>query len=222
MYISSYPPETLLEENYFDINTNLSVFEKREFIGALNESIDVDEGFGNVLRPVFIVLTYMDSTFDKVVEKFVKGQKYWHAGISFGPSLKNIYSFNYGNAAVKNVNKFTGGISFESIDLYKNENSNGTFVYVVNTNNNNIVEAVPVSAQTRSSIAVVYDGLKGDETVISGGSLKVMPGIPVKIELQNLDLPEEFKQEYIEKYGQESPQDGVQQKQEQTGNNKQK
>ena len=102
------------------------------------------------------------------------------------------------------------------------ENSNGTFVYVVNTNNNNIVEAVPVSAQTRSSIAVVYDGLKGDETVISGGSLKVMPGIPVKIELQNLDLPEEFKQEYIEKYGQESPQDGVQQKQEQTGNNKQK
>ena len=84
------------------------------------------------------------------------------------------------------------------------------------------MEAVPVSAQTRSSIAVVYDGLKGDETVISGGSLKVMPGIPVKIELQNLDLPEEFKQEYIEKYGQESPQDGVQQKQEQTGNNKQK
>ncbi|MBR3628652.1 MAG: efflux RND transporter periplasmic adaptor subunit [Elusimicrobia bacterium] len=93
------------------------------------------------------------------------------------------------------------------------ESPNGPIVYVINTSSNNVVDAVPVSAELKGSIAVVYDGLKGDETVISGGSLKVMPGIPVKFELKNIDLPEEFKQAYVEKYGQEPPQDGVQQEQ---------
>ena len=82
------------------------------------------------------------------------------------------------------------------------EAANGTFVYVVNTSSNNVVEAVPVSADIRKSIAVVYSGLKGDETVISGGSLKVRPGIPVNVELKDIDLPEDFKQAYDEKYGQ--------------------
>lgn len=109
------------------------------------------------------------------------------------------------------------GITFNNAVLIPQsalvENPNGTFVYVVNTSSNNVVEAVPVSAQIRDSIAVVYDGLKGDETVISGGSLKVMPGIPVKVELKNMNLPENYKQAYVEKYGQEPPQDGVQQEQ---------
>jgi len=107
------------------------------------------------------------------------------------------------------------GITFNNAVLVPQsalvENPNGTFVYVVNTSSNNVVEAVPVSAQIRDSIAVVYDGLKGDETVISGGSLKVMPGIPVKVELKNMNLPENYKQAYVEKYGQQPPQDGVQQ-----------
>ena len=109
------------------------------------------------------------------------------------------------------------GITFNNAVLVPQsalvENPNGTFVYVVNTSSNNVVEAVPVSAQIKDSIAVVYEGLKGDETVISGGSLKVMPGIPVKVELKNMNLPENYKQAYIEKYGQEPPQDGVQQEQ---------
>ena len=107
------------------------------------------------------------------------------------------------------------GITFNNAVLVPQsalvENPNGTFVYVVNTSSNNVVEAVPVSAQIRDSIAVVYDGLKGDETVISGGSLKVMPRIPVKVELKNMNLPENYKQAYVEKYGQQPPQDGVQQ-----------
>lgn len=136
------------------------------------------------------------------------------------------------------------GITFNNAVLVPQgalvESPNGTFVYVVNTSSNNVVEAVPVSAQIKGNIAVVYDGLKGDETVVSGGSLKVMPGIPVQIELKNMDLPEEFKQVYIEKYGKEPQQDENQnqegqaensgqqaqqqetQKQEQTENNEQK
>ena len=118
------------------------------------------------------------------------------------------------------------GITFKNAVLIPQsslvENPNGTFVYVVNTSSNNVIEAVPVSAEVKDSIAIVFDGLKGDETVISGGSLKVQPGIPVKFELKNMDLPEDFKQAYTEKYGQQTQQDGNQQEQgQQEGNQNQ-
>ena len=110
------------------------------------------------------------------------------------------------------------GVTFKNAVLVPQssliESPNGTIVYVVNTSSNNVVEAVPVSADIVDSVAVIYSGLKGDETVISGGSLKVKPGIPVKVELKNISLPEEFKQAYMEKYGQE-PQQEEQQKENQ-------
>lgn len=103
------------------------------------------------------------------------------------------------------------GVTFKNAVLIPQsslvETPNGSVVYVVNTSSNNVVEAVPVSAEIKDSIAVVFEGLKGDETVISGGSLKVKPGIPVKVELKDIDLPEEFKQAYIDKYGQQPQQE---------------
>jgi len=88
------------------------------YYNCLNEAIDLDEGYGNILRPVFIVLLYSDSNFDHIAEKFVKNQKYWHAAIGFGPSLSRTYSFNFGEA---DANKFKGGLSFESLNFYKDE-----------------------------------------------------------------------------------------------------
>ena len=90
---------------------------------VLTEKIDMDEGFGGKLRPVFIVLTYSDSRFDHIAEKFVKNQKYWHAAIGFGPSLSRTYSFNFGEA---DSNKFKGGLSFESMELYQKYHPTGT------------------------------------------------------------------------------------------------
>lgn len=114
-------------ENYF--NFKLSILEFKSYMKyrrIITEDIDADEGYGNILRPVFIVLLYVDSTFDKIAEKFVKGQKYWHASISFGPSLKYCYSFNYNWDKEFNTNKFKGGLSFESFDIYKQEAPTGT------------------------------------------------------------------------------------------------
>lgn len=112
------------EEFYSDIDYKIPTFKQYlEYTNILTESIDEDEGFGNILRPVFIVLLYSDSNFDHLAEKFVKNQKYWHAAISFGPSLKYCYSFAYGE---NNANKITGGLSFESIDFYKKEHPTGT------------------------------------------------------------------------------------------------
>ena len=116
------------------------------------------------------------------------------------------------------------GVTFKNAVLIPQsslvESPNGTVVYVVNTSSNNVVEAVPVAADVRDSVAVVYSGLKGDETVISGGSLKVKAGIPVKFELKNIELPEEFKQAYIEKYGEEPQQEENQNQEGQQEENK--
>ena len=109
---------------YSDIHSHIPTFKTYlEYMNILNEAIDKDEGFGNILRPVFIVLLYSDSNFDHLAEKFVKGQKYWHAAIGFGPSLKHCYSFNFGEA---NANKRKGGLSFESLEFYKKEHPTGT------------------------------------------------------------------------------------------------
>lgn len=112
-------------DNFFnlfpDLITESTEASYQEFVDILNEAeetkeIDPDEGYGADLRPVFIVLLYSDSTFDHVVEKFVKDQSYWHAAISFGPALSHCYSFNFGEA---NANKFKGGLSFENLQLYQ-------------------------------------------------------------------------------------------------------
>lgn len=92
----------------------LTFKEYKEAISIL-EAVDPDEGWGNTLRPVFIVLCNARGWFAKMGDKFVKNQPYWHAGISFGPNLSTIYSFNIQDPHVN----FGGGLSFQSLDHYK-------------------------------------------------------------------------------------------------------
>jgi len=113
---------TLTLENYIDFEYNNSINEQ-EYIDVLNESIDIDEGFGLKLRPIYIILTYTDTRFDRIANKLVKGQEFWHASMSFGPSLKLCYSFSYWKRA--HTNNLKGGLSFESIDLYKEDHPDG-------------------------------------------------------------------------------------------------
>ncbi len=77
---------------------------------------------------------------------------------------------------------------------------NGTIVYVVNTSSNNVVDARPVMADVKDTIAVVYSGLEGGETVVSAGSLKVRPGMSVNMEKQEFILPENYQQAYKQQY----------------------
>lgn len=119
-YLSEYP--TFYLENYRDLDTSDIQINEQEFIDILNEKMDMDEGFGSKLRPIFVVLVFADSMFDKIAEKFVKEQEFWHAAISFGPALSNCYSFNF---AKDSTNAITGGLSFESIDFYKKNCPNG-------------------------------------------------------------------------------------------------
>lgn len=126
----SYDNFFRLFPNNINESLNVSYQEYIDILEASNEvkEIDPDEGYGADLRPVFIVLLYSDSTFDHVVEKFVKDQSYWHAAISFGPALTHCYSFNFGEA---NANKLKGGLSFENIELYKSHDTGTMEVSVV-------------------------------------------------------------------------------------------
>lgn len=85
-----------------------------------------EDGTGCKYRPVFVVLIYSGTGFSQLADHFVKGAQYWHAGLAFGPSLGNIYSFNFGKYG---TNKFKGGLSFESIDAYKEKHPEG-YCYV--------------------------------------------------------------------------------------------
>ena len=117
----------LLIEDYVDLDGMiLSPRQHEEFRRDLQESIDPDEGFGNILRPVFIVLTNQGNWFSKVgesIRKFARGrdgskEKHWHAAMAFGPNLKHLYSFSNGHPEAGN-NKKKGGLSFESVEYYK-------------------------------------------------------------------------------------------------------
>lgn len=92
----------------------LTFKEYKEAISIL-EAVDPDEGWGNTLRPIFIVLCNARGWFAKMGDLFVKDQPYWHAGIAFGPNLSTIYSFNITDPDVIKG----GGLSFQSLKYYK-------------------------------------------------------------------------------------------------------
>ena len=175
---------------------------------SLNDDVVVDVLIGNKVYPYSGKIIFFDSAEDLQTSAYsvkveVENPEDRRGDLNPGQFVK---------VRVKGI-IFNNAVLIPQSSLV--ESPNGSIVYVINTSSNNVVEAVPVSAALKGSIAVVYDGLKGDETVISGGSLKVMPGIPVKFELKDIDLPEEFKQAYIEKYGKEPQQDGNQQEENQ-------
>lgn len=94
-------------------NPTLTLAQYQEAMSIL-EAVDPDEGWGNLLRPIFIVLCNARGWFAQMGDKFVKDQPYWHAGIAFGPALSTIYSFNIQDPDVIKG----GGLSFQSLNYY--------------------------------------------------------------------------------------------------------
>lgn len=78
---------------------------------------------------------------------------------------------------------------------------NGYMVYTVNTSSNNVVEAKPVQAGMKDSVAVISSGLEGGETVVSAGTLKIRPGMTVSPDMKTFTLPETYQAAYNKQYG---------------------
>ena len=110
----------------FGEGMTLNAEEYEGFLRDLQEAVDPDEGWGNLLRPVFIVVINQGNAFSKFGEAIKKytpardGSKetHWHAAMGFGPNLKHLYSFSNGHEEAGN-NKRKGGLAFESIEFYK-------------------------------------------------------------------------------------------------------
>jgi len=94
-------------ENYINFE-NIDQLVVKEDLATIGQNIK----FG-LLKPIFILLTFCDTTFDKIAGKFVKNQKFWHASIGFDYSLTVCYSFNY------NPKTRESGLVYESIESYK-------------------------------------------------------------------------------------------------------
>ena len=69
----------------------------------------------NDLEPIFIVTSFTETLFGKVIRKVTNG-RYTHASLSFDTSLESLYSFNLVNKVHR-----SGGLSFESISNYIKE-----------------------------------------------------------------------------------------------------
>ncbi len=69
----------------------------------------------------------------------------------------------------------------------------GNLVYMVAEDNS--VKAQPITAQLQDDMYIVSEGLKGGETIISAGLIKIRPGMKVTAQLQPFELPAQTAQE---------------------------
>lgn len=100
---SEYTKQALLESTTLN-NIDLTKVDWSKY--SINESIN------NNLVPIFIVTSYTETTFGKIIRKWTNG-RYTHASITFDTTLKQLYSFNFSNGI-----HLGGGLSIESIDKY--------------------------------------------------------------------------------------------------------
>ena len=67
---------------------------------------------------------------------------------------------------------------------------NGMIVYVID--DNNAVVARPVQGELQDNMYIITEGLKGGETVVSGGLIKLKPGMQVKATMKDFSLSKEL------------------------------
>ena len=78
---------------------------------------DIDKN--KKLEPIFVVNTYTDSRFGRIVRKVTK-DPYSHVLISFDPSLKRMYSFDFKSKILDNKKDLdVNGFAIDSIDRYR-------------------------------------------------------------------------------------------------------
>lgn len=95
---------------YIDENYDFDIIDLSEA-----KSPDIKTTSNPVLYPVFIVLSFTNTFFGKIINKAKHGN-YSHASIAFEPDLKHLYTYNFDNKLNKG-----GGLSFESIQDYIKE-----------------------------------------------------------------------------------------------------
>ena len=97
----------LIDLSDIEVNTTKSLSESSMLMNKKYEELD--------LYPVYIVLSYSDSTFAKVIRK-VKSSTYCHAGLCLDSNLQQILTFEF-------IDKNNKGYEVESVGTYVKENN---------------------------------------------------------------------------------------------------
>ena len=92
---------------------NCKVVDIREMCNIADDNELITESFGSNKIPMYVVLSYSDAPFSKLIKKYTNCT-YSHSAISFDADLHKIYSYNLMGGA--------SGFSIENIDLYKKIN----------------------------------------------------------------------------------------------------
>lgn len=87
---------------------------------ALLEISKADEEKNNTLVPVFVVNTYTGSPFGKIIRKTTNAE-YSHTLIAFTPSLKKMYTFDFGKKIIDDDLEYRNikGFCIDNIDRYR-------------------------------------------------------------------------------------------------------
>ncbi len=95
----------IVDLSNINIDENVSINESSTYMEDLYRELD--------LYPVYIILTYNNTPFSKIIRK-IKGSTFTHAGITLNSDLKTILTFMFNTETKK------GGFSLESLDYYLN------------------------------------------------------------------------------------------------------
>ena len=148
MFYGIIREELFYIEDYCDfINENSKNVINEQNIDIIKENLNKDTGSGAKLHPIYILLIHGETAFDHVAQVLVrKKQTYWHAALSFGPSLSTCYSFRGGMSSTTVNPHFSGGLALESLDFYKSCSPKGRMqvgvVFVNNSKFRKIKEAL--------------------------------------------------------------------------------
>ena len=93
----------IVDLSNINIDEDISINESSTYMEDLYRELD--------LYPVYIILTYNNTPFSKIIRK-VKGSTFTHAGITLNSDLKTILTFMFNTETKK------GGFSLESLDYY--------------------------------------------------------------------------------------------------------
>lgn len=109
------------------------------------------------MKPIFIVTSYTNTTFGKVITTYTHST-YSHASLSFDSSLEKLYSFNANNEKNK-----LGGLSYESISSYikqyKDTRICVSCIFVKNSDYNKIMEALDKMMENQSFTRYGYGNI---------------------------------------------------------------
>lgn len=186
-------------KDYLDaIKKYLKMNTYNPLVESLLEISKMDEEKNEKLEPVFVINSYTGSPFGKVIKSVTKNE-FSHTLISFTPSLRKMYSFDFGKKVIDDdlEKRNVKGFLIDNIDRYRAMNTQNIEVFVL---------MVPMKVKlaleksvdwykanidkTSYGFSNLFDYLRGSKKLDSFGELKMFCSefVDLILKSQNIDI----------------------------------